>query len=161
MSETTMATPVTAPRVFETRHEGILGGRHVAYSCIAGEMHLPDAKGEARCSLFSFSYLAQEAGPPEGRPVVFAFNGGPGSASLWLHMGAMGPRRVVVPSDAGHAGVAPYGVEDNPRCVLDVADLVFIDPPGARFSRMVGAAKPEDGWGLEQDAEIVAQFIRA
>ena len=165
MTDTTNATPVAAPRVFETRHEGNFGGRHVAYRCIAGETHLPDpkgadAKGEAQCSLFSFSYLAEEAGAPEGRPVVFAFNGGPGSASLWLHMGAMGPRRVVVPSDALHAGASPYVVEDNPLCVLDVADLVFIDPPGTGFSRMVGAAKPEDGWGLEQDAGIVAQFIR-
>ena len=68
---------------------------------------------------------------------------------------------VVVPSDAGNAGVAPYEVIDNPLCPLDVADIVFIDPPGTGYSRMVGAAKAEDGWGLEQDAEIVAGFIRA
>ena len=96
-----------APRSFETRHEGVFGGRQVAYRCLAGETHLTDAKGAKRASIFSFSYIAEPPGDPAARPVVFAFNGGPGSASLWLHMGAMGPLRVVVPSDAGHAGLAP------------------------------------------------------
>ena len=152
---------IATPRSFETRHEGSFNGQHVAYRCLAGETHLPGADGEPHASIFTFSYLADDAGPLESRPVIFAFNGGPGSASMWLHMGAMGPRRVVVPSDAGHAGNAPYPTIDNPLCPLDVADLVFIDPPGTGFSRMIGSAKPEDGWGLEQDADIVAQFIRA
>ncbi len=161
MTDTPPPPNVPAPRHFETRHEGSFNGKHVGYRCIAAETHLPDAKGEPRASLFTFSYLADDAGPPESRPVIFAFNGGPGSASMWLHLGAMGPRRIVVPSDAGIAAPAPYSIVDNALCPLDLADLVFIDPPGTGYSRMIGAAKPEDGWGLEQDAEIVASFIRA
>jgi carboxypeptidase C (cathepsin A) len=161
MTDTPSPPNVPAPRRFETRHAGSFNGKHVAYRCIAGETHLLDAKDAPRAAIFAFSYLAEEAGPPEGRPVVFAFNGGPGSASMWLHMGAMGPRRIVVPSDGGIAAPAPYEVIDNPLCPLDIADLVFIDPPGTGYSRMVGEAKAEDGWGLEQDAEIVGAFIRA
>ncbi len=161
MTDTPSPSNVPDPRVFETRHEGSFNGEHVGYRCIAGEIHLPDAKGDPRASIFAFSYIAEDAGPPERRPIVFAFNGGPGSASMWLHMGAIGPRRIVVPSEAGIAAPAPYAVIDNPLCPLDIADLVFIDPPGTGYSRMVGAAKPEDGWGLEQDAEIVGSFIRA
>ena len=159
MTDTPQAVP--APRSFETRHEGSFNGRQLAYRCVAGETHLPDAKGEPRASIFAFSYLADDAGPAETRPVIFAFNGGPGSASMWLHMGALGPVRVAVPSDATQAGTAPYTVIANPLCPLDVADVVFIDPPGTGYSRMVGAAKPEDGWGVEQDADIFAGFIRA
>ncbi len=157
---TDAATP-DAPRSFESRHEGAFGGRSITYRCLAGETHLADAKGAKRASIFSFSYLAEPQGDPAARPVVFAFNGGPGSASLWLHMGAMGPLRVVVPSDAGHAGLAPYRVVANPLCPLDIADIVFIDPPGTGYSRMIGEAKPEDGWGLEQDADIIGKFVQA
>ncbi len=118
----------------------------------------PRAKA-AGARIFSFSYFA-ETESPAPRPVTFVFNGGPGSASLWLHMGALGPRRIVVPSDATPAGSGPYTVIDNALCCLDVTDLVFIDPPGTGYSRMLGSAKPEEAWGLEADAEIVAEFIK-
>jgi carboxypeptidase C (cathepsin A) len=150
--------PAAPPRRFETRHRGSFGGSEIAYRCVAGETHLPDAKGEPRASIFSFSYLADA--DDATRPVTFTFNGGPGSASLWLHMGALGPRRIVVPSDATPAP-APYAVIDNPLCPLDRTDLVFIDPPGTGYSRMLGAAKPEDAWGLDADADVVAEFIKA
>ena len=152
-------TETTPPR-FETRHEGSFNGRHLAYRCLAAETLLPDPKGAPRVAIFAFSYLAEEGGDPGRRPVVFAFNGGPGSASMWLHMGAMGPIRVVVPSEPEHAGLAPYEVIANPLCPLDICDLVFIDPPGTGYSRMIGEAKPEEGWGLEQDADIVGRFIQ-
>jgi carboxypeptidase C (cathepsin A) len=154
------AAPIEPPRSFETSHRGRFHNAEIAYRCIAAETHLPDAEGKPRASIFSFSYLA-ETENAAARPVTFLFNGGPGSASLWLHMGAMGPRRLVVPSDATPAGSGPYQVVDNPLCSLDRSDLVFIDPPGTGFSRMVGAAKPEDAWGLKADAELLAQFIRA
>ena len=164
MTETTTppapaATPAP-PKSFESRHEGIFHGTRMAYRAVAGELHLPDAKGEPRASVFSFSYLA-DAAAPETRPVTFIFNGGPGSASLWLHMGALGPRRIVMPADAVPAGVSPYAVTDNALCNLDRSDLVFIDPPGTGYSRMLGGAKPEDAWGVETDAEIVGAFIKA
>lgn len=147
------------PARFETTHEGSFGGTQVSYRAIAAELDVPDAEGKPRARIFSFTYLAEPADPR--RPVIFAFNGGPGSASLWLHMGVLGPRRVVCPSDGSPAGSGPYDVVDNALCPLERADIVFIDPPGTGYSAMAGTCKPEDGWGLEQDAEIVAGFIKA
>jgi carboxypeptidase C (cathepsin A) len=144
------------PRAFTTTHRGLFHGTELEYRCVAGETHLPGDDGKPRVSLFSFAYTVDA---PD-RPVTFIFNGGPGSASLWLHMGVFGPRRLVVPSDAVSAGVAPYAIVDNELCSLDQSDLVFIDPPGTGFSKMLPPAKPEDGWGLDADAKIIAQFIK-
>ncbi len=149
-----------APSRFESRHHAEHHGASIAYRCLAGETYLPDANGEPRASIFSFSYFT-ESDTPHLRPVTFLFNGGPGSASLWLHMGAFGPRRIVVPSDAKPAGSGPYHVIDNEICNLDATDMVFIDPPGTGYSRMLGEAKPEDAWGVDADAELVAEFIKA
>ena len=96
---------------------------------------------------------------PARRPITFAFNGGPGSASIWLHMGALGPRRVVV-SDGHYAPPPPVQLVDNEYSILDVTDLVMIDPVGTGFSKPVGDAKGEDFWGVDQDIESVGDFIR-
>lgn len=154
------AAPPAPPRRFETSHHGRFHGVELAYRCVAAETPIADAAGKPRASVFSFSYLA-ECDDPARRPVTFLFNGGPGSASLWLHMGVFGPRRIIVPGDARAAGVAPYRVEDNPLCSLDRSDLVFIDPPGTGFSRSADGVAPESAWGLEADAEIIAEFIKA
>jgi carboxypeptidase C (cathepsin A) len=157
---TPTGTPTPAPpRSFETSHTGIFHGTTIDYRCIAAEAHLSGTDGKPRASLFSFSYLAASE-TPTARPVLFIFNGGPGSASLWLHMGALGPRRVVVPGDGGLAGNAPYTVIDHPDCLLDTADLVFIDPPGTGYSQAIGDAKPDAFWGVASDAEIIGDFIR-
>ncbi|MEM1151169.1 MAG: peptidase S10, partial [Pseudomonadota bacterium] len=92
--------------------------------------------------------------------VVFVFNGGPGSASVWLHMGAWGPRRVITPPDATGAGAAPYTVVDNEHSLLDVADMVFIDPVGTGYSRALGNTDAKEFYGVNEDAESVAEFIR-
>jgi carboxypeptidase C (cathepsin A) len=152
------ARPIEPPRSFETRHEGVFNGRSVAYRCLAAETHLRDSQDQPRASVFSFSYLAE--GDDPARPVTFMFNGGPGSASLWLHMGVMGPRRIVLPSDAAHPGGAPYRIEGNPACLLDATDIVFIDPPGTGYSRMLGKTEQKEAWGLDADAAIVADFIK-
>lgn len=148
------------PRRFVSRHEGVFQDRTIAYRAIAGETHLKDAAGKPRASLFSFAYFADLDVDPAHRPIVFLFNGGPGSASLWLHMGGFGPKRVVVPGDGAYPGAAPYPVVDNALCCLDVADLVFIDPVGTGFSRPLGEAKSEDFWGLDEDADAIADFIK-
>ncbi|HEY2131464.1 MAG TPA: hypothetical protein VGH36_00575 [Acetobacteraceae bacterium] len=160
MTETTATPTIAPPRSFETKHSGWFHGTEVAYRCVAGETQLRDAKDAPRASIFSFSYLA-DGDAPEARAVTFIFNGGPGSASLWLHMGALGPRRIVVPSDATLAGAGPYRMVDNALCNLDKTDLVFVDPPGTGYSRMIGEAKPEEAWGLDADAGLVADFIKA
>jgi carboxypeptidase C (cathepsin A) len=148
------------PRRFESSHAGRFHGVDIAYRCIAAETPLADEAGKPRAGLFSFSYLAEGAEPAQ-RPVTFMFNGGPGSASLWLHMGVFGPRRIVVPGDASHPGGGPYRVEDNPLCALDRTDLVFIDPPGTGFSRTADGVAPDSAWGVEADAEIIADFVKA
>ncbi len=151
--------PPLPPRRFETAHQGVFHGSAVSYRCLAAEAHLPDSDGKPRVSLVSFSYLA-DTEDPALRPVTFVFNGGPGSASLWLHMGAIGPRIIKVPSDAKPTGSGPYTVCDNDLCNLDQTDLVFIDPPGTGYSQMLGDAKAADVWGLDADADLIAQFIK-
>jgi carboxypeptidase C (cathepsin A) len=152
--------PPAPPKRFVTQHKGNFHGTKVAYTATAGETHLTDADGKPRASLFSFAYVRDGAGDPAKRPVTFLFNGGPGSASLWLHMGAFGPRRLVVPGDGTGAGVGPYEVIDNPACPLDLTDLVFIDPVGTGYSKALGEAKPEEFWGLDGDADIIGDFIK-
>ncbi|HMP62829.1 MAG TPA: hypothetical protein PKA17_07065 [Phenylobacterium sp.] len=155
--------PMTEVRVdppvrFVTRHRLRIGAQTLDYVATAGETHLHNLAGEPTASIFAFSYV--KSGPRDPRrPVMFVFNGGPGSSSLWLHMGAIGPRRVVLDQEVNPANVPPFGVADNPHSLLDVADLVFIDPVGTGFSRAIGAGRPEDFWGVDEDADSVAQFI--
>ena len=150
---------------FETNHTGVFNGATIAYRCLAAPATVPMKVGDAEheAEIFSFSYLAEtpgDSGDPASRPVLFCFNGGPGSASLWLHMGVMGPRRVLLP-DAELAGAGPHPVIDNDRCPLDLADLVFIDPPGTGWSKVLGEAKPADAWGIDADARIIGEFIKS
>ena len=152
--------PIAPPKRFVTQHKGNFHGTKVSYGVTAGETHLTDAEGKPRASLFTFAYVRDGAGDPAKRPVTFLFNGGPGSASLWLHLGAFGPRRIVVPGDGTGAGVGPYEVVDNPLCPLDQTDLVFIDPVGTGYSRVQGEMKVEEAWGIDGDSGLIADFIK-
>lgn len=150
---------VPPPNVSVTRHTGRFGGLAVDYVATTGETYLTDADGKPTAAIFATSYV--KAGKPDpNRPVTFLFNGGPGSGSVWLHMGAFGPKRVVVPSDAKDDAAPPYPIVDNPMSLLDVTDLVFIDPVGTGFSKALGKTEPKTFWGLTADAKSVAQFIR-
>ena len=126
----------------------------------------PDDKGDKggapkltspEASMFFTAYMKQGAAP-ETRPITFLFNGGPGSATVWLHMGAFGPRRVVTPGDR-HVQAAPYALVNNESSLLDASDLVFIDAPGAGFSRIAGPEKEKAFWGVDADAHAFAEFI--
>lgn len=150
--------PTPEPFQIITGHKGKFGGKSVSYQAIVGNSLLKRGDGTVYAEAVITSYIANDAGPL--RPVTFVFNGGPGSASVWLHMGLMGPKRVRVPSDAADAGLAPYRIEDNSLALLDVSDLVFIDPTGTGFSRLAGDGKAEDVYGLEEDARSVAQIVR-
>ncbi len=151
--------PVPAPIVSVTRHSGRFGGQTVDYVATTGETYLKDKDGKPRAAIFSTSYVKSGKTDPN-RPVTFLFNGGPGSGSLWLHMGAFGPKRVVVPSDAKDDAAPPYPIVDNPMSLLDVTDLVFIDPVGTGFSKALGKTEPKEFWGVNADAKSVAEFIR-
>ncbi|MEA2830941.1 MAG: hypothetical protein QOF22_1689, partial [Bradyrhizobium sp.] len=117
----------------------------------AGEAKNPSAEA----SMFYVAYFKNGGGP---RPVTFIYNGGPGSASVWLHMGAFGPRRIVTATDA-HTPAAPYSVVNNASSLLDATDLVFIDAPGTGFSRIAGKDKEKAFFGVDQDAYAFAEFI--
>lgn len=152
--------PVPEPMVSVTRHSGTFGGQRVAYTATASETYLKADDGTPRASLFSVSYVKDGPRDPN-RPVTFLFNGGPGSGSLWLHMGAFGPRRVLIPGDrAQDDGAPPYPLVDNPFSLLDLTDLVFIDPVGTGFSHALGKTEAKEYWGVTSDAKSVAQFIR-
>jgi carboxypeptidase C (cathepsin A) len=152
------ASDMPAPIVSVTRHTGQFGGVSVAYTATARETYLKGDDGAPRASIYSTAYVKDGADPR--RPVTFLFNGGPGSASLWLHMGAFGPKRVAIPSDARDDGAPPYPIVDNPESLLDVTDIVFIDPVGTGFSRALGKVEAKEFWGVTKDAKSVAQFIR-
>jgi carboxypeptidase C (cathepsin A) len=146
------------PRRFESRHEIAIGGNALRYRVVAGETYISSLFGEPTASLFSFSYFREGPRDPS-RPVLFVFNGGPGAASLWMHIGAIGPWRVALDTEVNPSNTPPFGLVDNPLTLLDVADLVFIDPVGTGYSRALGNAKPSDFFGVDEDADSIARFI--
>ena len=157
----TEPAPVPDPKSFVTEHQIVNGGKTIRYKATAAETYLKDDKGEAVASIWSVAYTRTGVTDPSTRPVTFIFNGGPGSASVWLHMGLFGPKLVKVVSDASaDDGAAPYPVVENSMGILDLTDLVFIDPVGTGYSRVVGKGKVEDYWGLMEDARSIASFMR-
>jgi carboxypeptidase C (cathepsin A) len=155
----TQKTEVPDPTAFITQHTGRFNGERVEYTVTAGETYLQDKEGEPKASIFTFAYTKTKLAEGEVRPVTFIWNGGPGSASLWLHMGTLGPKRISLPSDATHPGPPPYPVLQAPETILDVSDLVFVDPVGTGFSMALGEHKNTEFWGLTEDAQSMAEFI--
>jgi carboxypeptidase C (cathepsin A) len=143
---------------FVTDHTIRVGGQAIAYKATASTTLLKDDKGEPTALIYSTAYTRGDVKDFSQRPIAFVYNGGPGSSSIWLHMGAFGPRRVVN-ANAGFTPPAPYRLEDNANCLLDKTDLVFIDPVGTGFSHAVGKAQNKDFWGVDQDVKMFAQFI--
>jgi carboxypeptidase C (cathepsin A) len=143
---------------WESKHRVDLGDRKMAYTATAGTVVLKDDEGTPIASVFYTAYMADDAGDPATRPITFAFNGGPGSSSVWLHLGTFGPKRVDF-ADAVQPSPPAYGFVDNPDGLLEVTDLVFIDPVGTGFSTPEGETEASEFFGLEADTEAVADFI--
>jgi carboxypeptidase C (cathepsin A) len=122
----------------------------------SGEKH---KNPTAEASMFYVAYSKQHV-EADKRPVTFLFNGGPGSSTVWLHMGAFGPRRVIT-ADNSHTPAAPYQIVNNDFSLLDASDLVFVDAPGTGFSRIAGKDKEKEFWGVDPDAHAFAEFITA
>ncbi|GAC1419527.1 MAG: S10 family peptidase [Acidobacteriaceae bacterium] len=169
-----------------TENTVTVGGQVIAYRAVAGTITvgstdeqdstldvsgrlLPDSgqkpfdkekpeEQTATARMFYVAYFKKDAAA-EQRPVMFLYNGGPGSATMWLHMGSFGPRRVITP-DTEHQEGAPYKIANNDSSLLDVADLVFIDAPGTGFSRIYGKDREKAFWGVDQDAHAFERFIR-
>lgn len=155
----TVAADVKEESPVSTDHSVQINGSKFEYKVTTGMMPLKTEAGETEANIFFIAYTATN--PPEGkrRPLMFSFNGGPGSASVWLHLGALGPRRVKMLDD-GNLPPPPYELVENPQTWLAHTDLVFIDPVGTGYSR---AVKPENGkkyWSLNGDIESIAEFIR-
>lgn len=165
LAEDTGTAPKDTPdipgaQVFTSDHSLRLGSKTVKYKTVAGETYLRNEKDEPTAAVFSVSYVDTSTSDATQRPVTFVFNGGPGSASLWLHMGAFGPKQVITPSDASDVGAPPYTIRDNQNSLLDVTDLVFIDPVGTGYSRPLGDTEGKEFYGVNEDAESIAEFIR-
>ena len=146
--------PEGAPVV--TRHEMTLDERPLAYTVTTGMLALRSPLGEVEAGVFFMAYTVDSDSP---RPLTFSFNGGPGSSSVWLHLGAVGPKRVVLQED-GMGPKPPYRLEDNQETWLRHTDLVFIDPVGTGYSRAVKKEDEKKYWGLEGDVESVGRFIK-
>jgi carboxypeptidase C (cathepsin A) len=142
-----------------THHEIRVNGKTLKYTVTTGMMPIHDAKGDIEAHMFFMAYTLDGVSDTGRRPLMFSFNGGPGSASVWLHLGALGPRRVVMQPD-GQMPAPPFHLVDNEYTWLDQTDLVFIDPVGTGYSR---ATKPElnkNFWNLRGDIRSVGEFIR-
>ena len=154
------ATETPAPKKFVTEHRLQAGGVDLAYTATAEEIQLKDGEGKPTASFFTISYTKKGVTRQEDRPITFFFNGGPGSASIWLHFGLVGPRIIDIPSDASDPGAPPYELRDNPWTILRATDVVTVDPVGTGYSKPLGEKKGEDFWGYDEDADSVAEFIR-
>src|SRR6266403_1260521 len=141
-----------------TEHSIKVAGQTIPYKSIAGTILLKNEKDEPQALIYSTSYIRHDTKDSSQRPISFIYNGGPGSASVWLHMGAFGPRRVLT-ANAESTPPPPYKVQDNAGTLLDKTDMVFIDPVGTGFSHAVGKAQDKDFWGVDQDVKSLAQFI--
>lgn len=168
--------PMFTPSEVESRGSVTIGGVAIPYRAVAGTLVIhpkgwddtvpierkrdKDAAGDVPDSEASMFYTAyfKEGAPADSRPITFLFNGGPGSPTLWLHMGAFGPVRVETP-DLAH-GRAPYRTVANDQSLLDVSDLVFIDAPGTGFSRVAGKDKAKAWFGVDQDIHAFTVFVR-
>jgi carboxypeptidase C (cathepsin A) len=150
----------------EKAGSAVIAGAEVKYLTLTGQLPIFKEDGSPRGNVFYVYYAVTDkdgkrlsASNPGGRPITFCFNGGPGSAAVWLHFGGLGPKRVDLPPD----GLAPATVAkivDNPNSILDVSDLVFIDPVGTGISRAAKGEKPEQFFGVDEDIGAIGEFVR-
>lgn len=143
----------------QTQHELKLPAGVLRYTATAGTLPLKDEKGELEAEVFFVAYTKNEVENPSSRPLVFAFNGGPGSAAVWLHIGALGPYRVEMEPE-GWMPSPPYHLVPNEFTWLEHADLVFVDPVGTGFSRAASEELDKKFWSFKGDIESIGEFIR-
>lgn len=152
--------------VSETKHKAVVGGKTLNYTATAGTIILKEEVEEddgeiakPKASIFFIAYTLDDVSEVSQRPLTFSFNGGPGSSSVWLHLGVLGPRRVLL-DEEGFAQSPPYRLVNNDHSILDVTDLVFIDPVSTGYSRAVPGEKPQQFHDFKIDIESVGEFIR-
>ncbi len=143
----------------ETTHTVTVGGAKLEYKATAGTLPLKDDEGKITANIFFVAYTKTGVDDLSRRPITFAFNGGPGSSSVWLHLGAFGPKRVAL-GDEGDAPPPPYRLVDNEATLLDLTDLVFIDPVSTGYSRSPEPKEEAQFHSVEGDVHSVGDFIR-
>ncbi len=163
--------PTPQDQVVESKHSIVLGGVEIAYTVTAGTIVLKEesekggeqageSEGEKpKAAVFFIAYTREDVPDKSSRPLTFSFNGGPGSSSVWLHLGLLGPRRVSM-GDVGSLLPPPYRLADNEYSLLERTDLVFIDPVSTGFSRPVPGEKAKEFHGVKKDIASVGDFIR-
>lgn len=147
------------PAPVSTQHSILIQSQPLEYTATSGYMSMKDAEGKHKANIFYTAYTKKNTEGGQSRPLTFAFNGGPGSSSVWLHLGALGPRRIVL-GEEGNPPQPPYELVDNTYTWLAFTDLVFIDPVGTGYSRPAKEEKREQFHGIEEDIASVAEFIR-
>lgn len=157
-AQKTPAIPSQVPDAV-THHSVTVDGRAIAYTARAGTITLHNDKDQPTARMFYTAYTADGVTDLNRRPVTFAYNGGPGSSTIWLRMASFGPVRVVT-ADGTAGGPPPYRLLENQYSLLDKTDLVFIDAPGTGFSRLIGAGTPKEFFGVDQDVAAFSQFIQ-
>lgn len=154
--------------IVETKHSLVIGGKEIKYTATTGTMVMreetadreKESEGEKpKAAFFFVAYTKDDVSDKTKRPLTFSYNGGPGSSSVWLHLGLLGPRRVMM-GDARNLLPPPYGIRDNEFSLLDQSDLVFIDPVSTGYSRPVEGQKAREFHGFKKDIESVGDFIR-
>jgi carboxypeptidase C (cathepsin A) len=148
--------PQPKAQVFESKQSVTIDGKLINLNAKAGTFELKDENNKP-IALFGFTAYFKE-NPEKNRPIIFAYNGGPGSSSYWLHMGIMGPKRIVV-DDPNYNKAAPYELVNNEFSILDLADVVMMDPVGTGLSIPIGEATGKDFWGVDQDIRSISLFI--
>ena len=146
-------------KVVQTKHSAKIGGQEIKYTATAGMIVMKTEEGTPKATVFYMAYTRDDVSDVAKRPIMFTFNGGPGSSSVWLHLGAFGPRRVEM-GDAGALLPPPYKLVDNESSLLDVTDLVFIDPVSTGYSRPAPGESPNQFHGVQEDVQSVGDFIR-
>ncbi len=157
--DTEAKKPEIEEKSSETQHAVTIDGQEIAYTAKAGTLILKDDEGNPKASIFYVAYTKNDVEDVSRRPITFSFNGGPGSSSVWLHLGVLGPRRVAMDED-GNPLPPPFKLVNNEYSLLDLTDLVFIDPVSTGFSRAAPGEEAKQFHGVEQDIQSVGEFIR-
>lgn len=144
---------------YESDHVLHLRGREIPYHTVSEDNFFYNEEGKAVATIYSYAYFRSDVTDASKRPVMFAYNGGPGSASLWLHLGLVGPRRVKMADELHIPTVPPFELEDNPNCLLDVCDIVVVDMAGTGLGRLFDENAKEEFYGSDKDIRQLAMFV--
>ena len=147
------------PARFESQGSLVLNGQTIPYRTVSEDTVFYTSDGKPIATIFSYSYFRSDVEDTASRPVIFGYNGGPGSSSMYVHAGFLGARRIVYGEPDRPTALPPYEVIDNPNCLLDIADIVLVDPVATGYGALLDDTRGKDFFGIEQDAEAFLTFV--